>query len=163
MMRLLQDAGYESDGLKGACDKVYNSCNICTSFKKSHKKKKVSLTNVNEAFNQELQAEFMVVYISNEKFDVLNITDVGAEHGERAISSTRSFQSMKQTIETIWIYRHGAPKNFAAEPEFSKSTMINFLNSHNIQLLPRPSRSSYKYGKVERNNEVFKSVLDKVS
>lgn len=33
----------------------------------------------------------------------------------------------------------------------------------NISLLPRPSRSTHKNDKVERNNDVFKYVLDKIS
>lgn len=39
--------------------------------------KKVSLSHLNEAFNQEILADYTVVYIHGEKFEVLNIIDVG--------------------------------------------------------------------------------------
>lgn len=38
-----------------------------------------------------------------------------------------------------------------------------FLTSHKIELELRPSRSSHKNGKVERNNEIFKLIFNKLA
>lgn len=44
----------------------------------------------------------------------------------------------------------------------SQSTLKQFVTIHNIIINPRFSRFSHKAGKVERNNGVFKTVMDKL-
>lgn len=70
---------------------------------------------------------------------------------------------MMNLIETEWLYHHGAPKSFSADPEFCRPIFEKFLISHKVTLKPRPSRSSAKNGHVERNNGVFKTILSRLS
>lgn len=163
MKRLFKDARMGNRKVCEACDKVYEACDICTSSGRPHNSKKISLTHVNEGFNEEVQADYTVVYIKGEKYFVLNIVDAGTRYGERAIANSRDAATMMQMMETEWLYHHGAPKYFSADPEFCKPVFERFLAGHEITLRPRPSRSSHKNGRVERNNGVFKSVLSRLS
>lgn len=63
---------------------------------------------------------------------------------------------MMHLVETKWIYQHGAPKSFSADPGFCKPFFEIFLESHDEQLKERPSCSSSKNFVVERNDGTFK-------
>lgn len=143
-----------------ACEKVFQSCEICVSSGRPCNSKKISLSHINEDFNEELQADFMVVYIKEKKYFVLNIVDVGRRYGERMIAESRGAAHLMEMMETEWTYHHGAPKRFGADPEFCKRFFEIFLKGHGIELKPRPARASYKNGRLERNNGVFKAVLE---
>ena len=110
---------------------------------------------MNESFNEEVQADFTVIYIHGEKYNVLNTVDLGTNYGERIIAKDRKADTMMALFEKVWIYNHGAPKRFSADPEFTKGFFVKFSNSHGISCRPRPARSSNKNGKVERNNGVL--------
>lgn len=163
MKMLFKDAGMLTPVLKAACEKVHDACEICVSSGEPKKRKKISLTHVNSAFNEDLTADFVTVRISGEKYEVLNIVDAGTRYGERVIASSRNSTSMQSLLETEWLYHHGAPKTFSADPEFCKPVFERFLRSHNIELRERPSRTSWKNGLVERNNGTFKRVLDRIA
>ena len=163
MQEMFRDAKMNSRKISTACDTVHKACDICASTGRPKDKKKVSLTHVNEAFNAEIQADYVIVYIKEEKYEVLNIIDLGTRYGERAIATTRSAENMTNMLETEWLYHHGAPDKFSADPEFCKPFMERFLNAHSIELRPRPSRSSAKNGRIERNNGTFKLILSRLS
>ena len=55
--RLLDDANMTTAGVVKACEKVAQACEICASSGRPIDMKKVSLSHVNEAFNQEIQAD----------------------------------------------------------------------------------------------------------
>lgn len=116
MKAILQDAGRLSNEAKRACDDVFNSCPVCVTTGRPAQHKKVSLTHVNSEFNQELQADFMIVYIHGAKYEVLNFNDTGTRYGERAIATSRSADSIRTVFETKWMYHHGAPRRFRADP-----------------------------------------------
>lgn len=163
MKSILTDAGIQDKHIHDICDRVYDSCDICASSGTPSHKKKISLNNVNRAFNDSIQADFVTVYIKGEKFEVLNVIDTGTNYGERVIVPAKNAQIMMNKIEEEWIYHHGAPKFFSADPEFCRSNMQKFLHSHSIELQARPSRSSSKNGKVERNNGLFKNILSRIT
>lgn len=163
MQEMFRDAKMNSREIYKACDKVHKACDICASTGRPKDKKKVSLTQVNEAFNAEIQANCVIVYIKEEKYEVLNIIDLGTRYGERAIATTQSAENMTNMLETEWLYHHGAPGKFSADPEFCRPFMERFLNAHSIELKPRPSRSPAKNGRIERNNGTLKRILSKLS
>lgn len=163
MACLLESAGYKDNNLKDICERVYNSCDICASSGRPSHMRKISVSHVNEAFNEELQADFLVAYIRGERVDILNMVDTGTGYGERMIVPSRNAGVMKNMMETRWFCAHGAPKRFSADPEFCVPVLKSFLNAHNIHLADRPARSSNKNGIVERNNGIFKLVLSKIA
>lgn len=69
---------------------------------------------------------------------------------------------MKYMFETTWVFRHGAPRSFCADHEFCRPVLQHFITLQKILLNPRPSRSSNRAGKIERNNGVFKMVIEKL-
>lgn len=163
MKAILQDAGRLDAETKQACDDVLNSCPVCVTTGRPAQHRKVSLTHVNAAFNQELQADFTVVYIHGAKFEVLNFNDAGTRYGERAIATTRSADNIRALFESKWMFHHGAPMRFSADPELCRPVLRRYLEEHSVIMLPRPSRSSHKNGRIERNNGVFKLILERVA
>lgn len=160
---ILKDSGLLTRDSSRACDEAVASCIVCTSTGRPAQHCKVSLTHVNSAFNEEIQADFVMVYIGGTKHEVLNINDAGTRYGERTIASSRSAESIKSMMEVSWLYRHGAPKRFSADPEFCRPVLQRFMTQHGITVLPRPSRSSHKNGRVERNNGVFKLIVERIA
>lgn len=163
IQRLLSDAGKLTGHLEGAYERVYDACDICAATGQQKPRRKVSISHINTAFNDEIQADFVTVHIRGERYEVLNIIDTGTRYGERVIASTHSGEEIMRLLETEWIYHHGAPEAFSAEPEFCKGFFERFLSAHSIKLHARPSRSSSKNGKGERNNGVFKAVLARLA
>lgn len=160
---ILRDAGRLDAEASRACEEVVQSCVVCASTGRPAQHRKVSLTHVNSSFNQELQADFTIVYIQGSKYEVLNLSDAGTRYGEREIASTRSAETIKGIFERSWMYHHGAPKRFRSDPEFCRPVLRKFMEAHGITVLPRPSRSSHKNGRIERNNGVFKLIVERVS
>lgn len=163
MERILRDAGHPQQGLTGICHKVHDACELCVSSGQPAPTRKISLTHVNEGFNSSVQADFVMVYIAEQKHVVLNVIDAGTNYGEREIVESRNTRTMKSSLEKNWLYRHGAPDRFSADSEFTTAQLRAFLESHGTEVLPRPTRSSAKNGKVERNNGLFKSILARLS
>lgn len=162
MIRLMKPMRFNDVRVKRACETVHNSCAICATSGRPANRKKISTTHVHSAFNNEIQADFLYVSIHGSRHEILNIIDTGTKYGERVITASRSADEMSRQFETQWFYRHGAPKYFSADQEFCRPVLRKFLTKHSITIQPRPSRSSNKTGKVERNNGVFKTVLEKI-
>lgn len=93
----------------------------------------------------------------------MNIADSVTNYGEREIVPSRSAAIMKNMLEKNWIYKHGAPKYFSADPEFTRPVLLKFLSTHGIETKVRPSRCSHKNGKIERSNGLFKAILERIS
>lgn len=162
MMDIMTDANLDTEKLRHACQKVYDACDICAASGRPKIKKKISLSHVNEGFNQEVQADFLYAVIGDKNYEILNIIDVGTKYGERSLAESRSCKEMKRLFEESWFYRHGAPRRFSADHEFCRSALTSFMELHEITVNPRPSRSSHKCGQVERNNGIFKLVVGKL-
>lgn len=162
MIELMKPSGYDVAKIREACNKVYSACAICAASGRPADKRKVSTTHVNSAFNNELQSDFCYVYIRGKKCEVLNMMDIGTRYGERIMTTSRSAEEIKRVFETHWFYKHGAPANFSADQEFCRPVLKRFLDEHAIKLNARPSRASNKTGRVERNNGVFKLILDRL-
>lgn len=94
---LLEDADKLEDELSHACNVTYSSCDICASTGLPASRKKIFLSHINEAFNESIQADFLVVYISSEKYDVINIVDAGINYDERGIVQVRRMRKSYRT------------------------------------------------------------------
>lgn len=94
----LSDASMLSKMMEEACDKVYGACDICAPRGRSHQSNNISLSNVNEAFNEEIQADYTVVYIKLVKYFVLNIVDSGTRYRERFIDESQDASRMMLMI-----------------------------------------------------------------
>lgn len=120
MKMIFVDASRSSPKIRQACEKVFQACYICASSGRPRQSKKISISHVNEAFNEEFKADFMVVYIKEKKYFVLNMMDTGTRYGERMIAESRNTTHLMEMMENEWLYHHGAPKRFGADPEFCK-------------------------------------------
>ena len=163
MMILCKDADMMGPELEDAIKRVFGACEICAKNGRPLPSKKVSLTHVNQEFNVELQIDFLFPTVRGCKRTVLNMTDTGTNYSELMLCESRTAEAMIQAIETTWIYKHGAPGAISADDEFNCATLQQFLQVHNIQFMPRPTRRHNKTGIVERKNATIKTILAKLN
>lgn len=100
-IKFLNDAGHDSPGIEKAVKKVHKFCNICSSSGRPATEKKVSFMHVNKAFNQEIKADFVTAFIGAERYEVLNIIDMGTGYGGSSIAASRSFGHLKPMLEIM--------------------------------------------------------------
>lgn len=163
MRTLCQDARMLDPELEQAIENVCDACEICAKNGEPKRSKKVSLTHVNEAFNQELQIDFIFVVIGDTKYTVMHMTDTGTGYSELALAPDRSMATIIRIIETVWVCKHGAPVAVSADDEYNRSPSRNYFAAHDIQFKPRPARRHNKLGIVERKNKTVKAILAKLN
>lgn len=144
------DGGVLDESLEAAIEKVVTACEICTSSGRPTSSKKVSLTHVNEAFNEELQVDFTFCDIRGSKLILLHQTDSGTGYCEMFITNNRSMTSIKHHVETGWIYLHGAPTAITDDYEYNRRPLQAYLYIHRTLLHPKPAQRHNKIGIVER-------------
>lgn len=93
-------------------------------------------------------------------YEILMIIDVGTNYEERTLTKSRTADEMKIFFETKCFYHYRARKHFSTDHEFCRPVLHNILNKNDIILNPRPSRSSQKTGRIERNNGVFNLIIE---
>lgn len=162
MRLILEDSGRWFTKMEKSCISVGARCEACPGSGRRSDRSHISLRNVNDAFNNKAQADFIVVNIRNVIDYVVNMTCCSTNLGIHMIVSNQTAKTMRNELERYWIYYFGAPKQFSADSEFTRGIMQRFLQLHKIRKCQRPSRSSTKNGLVERQNEVFKIVIDRI-
>lgn len=160
MKVLLADAGVMTIELSEAFDIVNQSCAVCAATGRPAAHKKTSLTHINKSFNQSTQADFVIIYLKGKKFEVLNIIEAATRYGERTIEFYRTAKQVTEIFERTWFCEHGAPMTFSADPELCLTVLNYFLDKYGIIKRERPSSSSHNNGRIERNNGVFKSIVE---
>lgn len=58
LYRFCTQAGYDITNMKGALDDICNSCEVCAFSGLSSFSKQISISHINQAFNQEIQIDF---------------------------------------------------------------------------------------------------------
>lgn len=104
-----------------------------------------------------------MVYFRDENHEVLNMVYVETDYGEQLIAPSRSANVMKQMLKVSWLFWHGAPEAFSANPKFCRPVLKALLESHEIVLADLLFRYSHKNGFVERHNGTFKEKWKKIS
>ena len=163
MKLLCKEANMLDEPLETAIDRVYEACEVCVKNGRPAPSRKVSLTHVNQAFNVELQIDFVFPTVRGKKHNVINMTDTGTNYSELVLCESRNAKAIVSAIENTWIYHHGAPEAISADDEFNRAPLQQFLNVHNISFKPRPTRRHNKTGIVERKNATVKAILSKLN
>ena len=163
MRDLCKDGGILNDELDNAIERVVSACDICTKNGRPKPTTKVSLSHVNEDFNEELQINFAYATVKESRLIFMVMTDVGTGYSETAIASDRKQETISTLIETKWICHHGAPKRISADDEYNRSHLISYLRTHDITFCPRPARRHNKTGKVEQRIGTIKAILRKLN
>lgn len=70
MRKLLADAAVYDERITTAYDKFYDACDVCASSCRLRMKRKISITHVNQTFNQGLQIDLTVGYLKGDKFEL---------------------------------------------------------------------------------------------
>lgn len=86
MRMLITDAGILTPKLENSCEKILNAFSICSSPGRPPHNKNISIMHINEAFNMDVQAYFMVVYIDANNLFSLNDVDLGKNYAERTLA-----------------------------------------------------------------------------
>lgn len=92
--QILNHACINSKISKDQCERVANACDIGARSGREIPKKKISLSQVNEAINEAIQLEFMVSYINEQKHFLLNTICAGTSYNERVIVQKPSAKTM---------------------------------------------------------------------
>lgn len=162
MVDIMKAGGKGGESVEKLCKEIVDSCPVCAKSGLPLSSKKVSLSHVCQSFNQEVQADFMFVEIRKSRYCVLHIVDAGTRYSECIIVGKRCGEEMVIAMETGWLLRHGAPRRFSADSEFSKGPMRKFLGTHNITLAERPVRRHNKTGIIERKHRTVKNILERL-
>ena len=124
--------------------------------------RKLSLTHINSAFNQEIQIDFTHCDIDGTRYTLINLTDRGTAWSEMHIVANQNMETMKSSVERYWICTHGAPHALSGDDAYDKPNFHEFLKQHSITYRPRPARRHNKLGSVERKNQTVKSIIRKL-
>lgn len=138
MISFLQCAGYKHTHIKQLCNNIVNACPLCARSVHPLPSRKVFLTYVCQQFNEEIQMEFMFVDTRTTKQCALHIGDTGTRYSECVIVSNRSSNVMARELKSIWLHRHGTPKRFSSNSEFTKCRMKQFLATHYTAIAEQP-------------------------
>lgn len=157
MKTIYAHAGILTKSLEEAIDKVDEACEVCVRNGRPIPSKKVSLSHVNEAFNQEIQIAFTYCVVRSRKRMIMVITDAGTGYSAAQIVQNKNMNLIVEKLDCMWMCMHGAPHSVSADDEYNRKQLTNFLRSHDIQFKPRPARRHNKIGIVERKKRDVKA------
>lgn len=143
-------------------DRVSDECTVCVGSSRPQPSAKLSLTHVNEEFNNEVQVDFVFIQIKDTKYTCLYLVDTGTAFSECVITSSRKTDTIITTLNQEWILKHGAPAKLSADEEFSSGILTTFLSTHKICFKARPARRHNKVGIVERKNGTIKMIMERL-
>lgn len=165
MMGILRGAGILSEQMKKVVTEVAQSCEICAKSGPPSVSRKLSVSHINQAFNEEVQMDFMYCMIRGTRHVVIHFVDSGTAFSEAVIVPGRHMDVIIGAIEKEWINRHGAPRFMSGDDEFDgtkKKKLGAFLESRNIGMKARPVRRHNKLGIVERKHATIKRILERL-
>lgn len=158
MIRILKCAGHSGNISRPICETIVNNCQVCKKTSLPASARKVSLSHIFQAFNEEIQCDFVFVNIRSCKYCVLHVVDFGSGYSGTSIASHRSTELMASLLETIWIHRRGSLRSFSADTEFKRGTMEKVLSGLNIKLNISPDRRHSQTGIVEGKNRTISQL-----
>lgn len=103
---------------------------------------------------------FLYIKIHKVWYEIINMIVAGTNYGYCTIFSSRSVNFIRNLFHTAWFYNHRASRWFRTDHEFCRPVFFVFLSLDGIELSSRPTRSSYKLGRFELNNGLFKSIME---
>lgn len=163
MRTLCQETNTLDEPLERAFDEVFTACEVCAGNGRPASSKKVSLTHVNAACNEDLQTVLFHITFRDQKHTVINITEISTRFTELCITSDGKMDTTLRTIETSWICQHGAPHAISADDEYNRAPLRNYFESYSNQFKSRPARRHHKIAVVERENGTLKVILQKLN
>lgn len=104
----------------------------------------------------------MYVWKQDPKVEILNIIHRATQYREITIVCSQLAQFVKDVLERAWLYRHRRSKYFRADHEFCRPYLTKSMQSHGVEMKPRPSRSKHRSRQIVRSNGVCKPVLMRV-
>ena len=161
MITFMRRAHVSSPVLAKAFQSVVTNCTSCKmSSTRARPSSKISMTSLDRAFNDEVQLDLFFIF----GLVILHVLDRATTWSETAIIPSRDLDVVQRAFETIWVFRHGAPRSISGDNEFFKGDFAEMCKRHCINPHPRPARRPNKNGTVERRNGVIKrlySTLDR--
>lgn len=101
MIDLLTSAGCPMNYAFSICNKTIESYAVCKRSGKPASSRKRSLTHIDEAINQEVQADFTFAEIRSIKYCVLHVVETETGYLETSIVKQRSGEIMTLMLETL--------------------------------------------------------------
>lgn len=129
---LCRHAGILSEDLEDAIDAIDAACEVCARHGRPLPLKKISLTPVNEAFNEEIKIDFTYIEINGTTHTLIVITDTGTGYSESEIVAAKNVTTIMEAIDWFWICRHGTLKHASADDEYNRTGLRRFFVIHGI-------------------------------
>lgn len=161
-LQLCRDAGWNDKELQNAITNTCEMCEVCAKTGPPAHSKKLSLTHVNQNFNDEIQADFLFAKIRNETFTVIHYVDTGTAFSEGTVVTDRKASTVITQFDALWLYKHGAPNALSGDDEFNRRPITKALSERGVVFRGRPSRRHNKVGIVERKNGTIKRILERL-
>lgn len=159
---IFAEAGILNEENDRKISRISEACEICATAGRLLHARKVSLTHVNEEFNEEVQMDLLYCSVRDIRVMLINMNDAGTGYAEVFIIKNRKSSTITTCIEIGWINRHGAPRSMSADDEYNTNPIRTFLASHDISSKPRPARRHNRAGIVERGNGTLNTILAKI-
>ena len=151
-----------TEKLEDAFEQVEGACDACVLNGRALPSKKTPLTQVNEAFNKEIQVDFKYCEFREKRHTPFFITETSTSYTETLIVQNKEMYTIVEKLEAIWICAHGAPRNFSADDDYYRRKLINFLRVHDNKFKPRPAPRHNKIGILVRKNGTLKDIIRKL-
>lgn len=158
MIKQLQDVGKPTPPLA----LVLPAWDACNGSGRRGIKKKISLSHINQAFNEEVHVDFATVR-NNVKYELRNVVGTGKKYDQRLVGSERSTKTLKMIMERHWFYEFGSPQCFSGHLEFMSSVMESFIKLQNVTVHQWRAWSSNKNGITESQKGVLKVIMESSS
>lgn len=100
---------------------------------------KISISHINQVFNDEVQIDVTFCRINKKQFPVLHVVDTSTAYSEGSIITERARIALISPFDSDWLFRHGAPLFVSGDDEFNKAVIKKSLAYRSIEFKLHPT------------------------
>lgn len=162
ILRIFKYVRWSNGGVKKSIRQNCGQCKVSAQSGSPTHSIKISLSHVNQAFNDDFQADFTYVKILDKNYTLVHYVDPSTVYSEGATVHDRKRITIVQEFYKLWINRHSTPNYFPADDEFNRINITNSISEMGIQFKPRPARRHNNIFVVGRKNGTLKRIFERL-
>jgi Reverse transcriptase (RNA-dependent DNA polymerase) len=137
------------------------ACRVCQGTGDPISHPKVSLRQPLRGWNEKVVADLFSLPEFTERTPILHVRDSATGYSETSLLPGREKHMLFSSIQSTWIHRHGSPKSFSADPEFSE--LGPGLELMGIKFVRTPARRHQTIGIAETRHRVLRRLVSRLS